>query len=134
MAAVLLDTHVWAWWSLGDARLARRERQALDERAARRELRLCAISLWEAQIAYAKGRLQLRDPFEAWLRAAAAPEVVEIVPIDLHVALALNGLPAGVPNDPADRLIVAAARAHALALATHDRVIRRSRAARLWKP
>jgi PIN domain nuclease of toxin-antitoxin system len=131
--AVLLDTHVWAWWSLGDARLPVREREALDRLASRRELRLSAISLWEAQMAFAKGRLRLTDPFEAWLRAAAAPEVVEIVPIEVRVALALNGLPRGLPNDPADRLIVASARAHALPLATHDRVIRRSRAARLWK-
>jgi PIN domain nuclease of toxin-antitoxin system len=132
--AVLLDTHVWAWWSLGDARLTARERDALDHLAARRELRLCAISLWEAQMAAAKGRLRLLDPFEAWLRAAAAPDVVEILAIDIRVALALNGLPASLPNDPADRLIAATARAHALPLATHDRVIRRSRAIRIWKP
>jgi len=132
--AVLLDTHVWAWWLSGDARLSAGERSALDGLAARRELRLCAISLWEAQMAYAKGRLALQDPFEAWLRAAAAPDVIEIVPIDIRVALALNGLPTSLTNDPADRLIVAAARAHALPLATHDAVIRRSRAVRLWRP
>lgn len=132
--AVLLDTHVWAWWLSGDARLKAKERDALDTLAERRELRLCAISLWEAQMAYAKGRLALQDRFEAWLRAAAAPEVIEIVPIDVRVALALNDLPASLSNDPADRLIVAAARAHALSLATHDAVIRRSRSVHLWKP
>lgn len=131
--AVLLDTHVWAWWTLGDERLTGRERGALDRLAARRELRLCAISLWEAQMAVARGRLALLDPFDVWLRAAAAPDVIEIVPIDVPVALALNGLPASLPNDPADRLIVAAARAHAFKLATHDGAIRRSRAAHLWK-
>jgi PIN domain nuclease of toxin-antitoxin system len=131
--AVLLDTHVWAWWSLGDERLKARERDALDRLAGRRELRLCAISLWEAQMAAARGRLRLLDPFEVWLRAAAAPEVIELVPIDIRVALALNSLPASLPKDPADRLIVAAARAHALPLATHDGAIRRSRATRLWK-
>jgi len=131
--AVLLDTHVWAWWSLGDERLKAKERDALDRLAGRRELRLCAISLWEAQMAAARGRLRLLDPFEVWLRAAAAPEVIELVPIDIRVALALNSLPASLPKDPADRLIVAAARAHALPLATHDGAIRRSRATRLWK-
>lgn len=131
--AVLLDTHVWAWWVLGDARLKERERAALDRLAAKRELRLCAISLWEAQMAAARGRLRLLDPFETWLRAAAAPDVVEILPVDVEVALALDGLPSGLPNDPADRLIVATARAHALPLATHDGAIRRSRAVRLWK-
>ncbi len=132
--AVLLDTHVWAWWLSGDARLTARECVALDRLAERRELRLCAISLWEAQMAFAKGRFRPLDPFEAWLRAAAAPEVIEIVPIDVRVALALNALPSSLPGDPADRLIVAAARAHALPLATHDRLIRRSRATRLWRP
>lgn len=130
---VLLDTHVWAWWLSGDERLPARERGALDRLAARRKLRLCAISLWEAQMAFARGRFRPVDPFEAWLRAAAAPDVIEIVPIDVRVALALGGLPASLPNDPADRLIVAAARAHALRLATHDGVIRRSRAVRLWR-
>jgi hypothetical protein len=43
-----------------------------------------------------------------WL---AAPEVIEIAPIDVRVALALTGLPATLPSDPADRLIVATARA-----------------------
>jgi PIN domain nuclease of toxin-antitoxin system len=85
-------------------------------------------------MAYAKGRLRLQDPFEAWLRAAPAPDVIEIIAIDVRVALALTGLPASLPNDPADRLIVAAARAHTVPLATHDSVIRRSRAARIWKP
>ena len=32
--AVLLDTHVWAWWLSGDKRLAAREREALDRLAA----------------------------------------------------------------------------------------------------
>lgn len=132
--AVLLDTHVWAWWLSGDERLAARERDTLDRLAARRDLRLSAISLWEAQMAHAKGRFRPLDPFEVWLRAAAAPDVVEIVPIDVRVAIALGGLPASLPRDPADRLIVATARAHALPLATHDSVIRRSRAVRLWRP
>lgn len=66
-------------------------------------------------MAFAKGRFRPVDPFAAWLRAAAAPEVIEIVPIDVRVALALTGLPASLPNDPADRLIVATARACAAA-------------------
>jgi PIN domain nuclease of toxin-antitoxin system len=45
--AVLLDTHVWAWWSLGDARLPVREREALatHDRVIRRSR---AARLWKA--------------------------------------------------------------------------------------
>ena len=131
--AVLLDTHVWVWWLSRDKRLKVAEQEGLDRLATRREACLSAISLWEAQMAYAKGRFQPLDGFDTWLRAAAVPEVVQILPIDVSVALALNDLPRSVPSDPADRLIVATARAHALALATHDATIRRSRAVRLWK-
>jgi PIN domain nuclease of toxin-antitoxin system len=53
---------------------------------------------------------------------------------DVGVILQLDRLPRRFHGDPADRLIVATARAHSLALATHDRNIRRSRTVKLWKP
>ena len=129
----LLDTHVWLWWLLGSDRLAHRERGALDRLAARADLRLAAVSLWEAQMLYAKGRLVLDRPFAVWIREAAAAAVIEIAPLDVEIVIALNGLPASFHGDPADRLIVATARAHRIPLATYDRVIRKSRAAIIWK-
>ena len=128
-----MDTHVWLWWLLGSERLARRERQALDRLASRAELCLAAVSLWEAQMLYARGRLVLDRPFDVWIREAAAAAVIEIAPLDVEIVIALNGLPASFHGDPADRLIVATARAHRIPLATYDRVIRKSRAAILWK-
>jgi PIN domain nuclease of toxin-antitoxin system len=130
----LLDTHVWLWWLLGSARLPAKERAALDRVGARGALRLAAVSLWEAQMLHAKGRLTLDRAFDVWIREAAAVGVVEIVPLDVEAVAALAALPATFRGDPADRLIVATARAHRLPLATHDRAIRRSRLARLWKP
>jgi PIN domain nuclease of toxin-antitoxin system len=131
---VLLDTHVWVWWLSGSDRLGKRESAALDALAGEGELRLAAISLWEAQMAHAKGRFIPEDGFERWLRAAAAPEVIQIVPLDVPVALALNALPARLHSDPADRLILATARAYRLPLATHDEALRRLRAAPTWRP
>ena len=124
---------MWLWWLLGSDRLAHRERSALDRLAARAELRLAAVSLWEAQMLYAKGRLVLDRPFDVWIREAAAATVIEIAPLDVEIVIALNGLPASFHGDPADRLIVATARAHRIPLATYDRVIRKSRAAIIWK-
>ena len=132
--AVLLDTHVWVWWLSGSDRLARREVEALDALASRGELRLAAISLWEAQMAYAKGRFVPADGFERWLQAAAAPETIQVIPLDVPVALALNDLPERLRNDPADRLIVATAKAYRLQLATHDEALRKLRVASIWKP
>lgn len=130
--SVLLDTHFWIWWVTGQNTLTDLERRALGVAAESRQLALSAISLWEAQMLHARGRLKLEIPFDAWLLQAAAASVVQLIPLDVTVILALNKLPASFHGDPADRIIVATARAGDLPLATRDHNIRRSRAARLW--
>lgn len=57
-----------------------------------------------------------------------------MLPLDVATILALDALPKGFHGDPADRIIVATARAHGVPLATRDGNIRRSRAAKIWKP
>ena len=132
--SVLLDTHVWVWWLTSGAQLPPAERNALDRKAARGEICLSAISLWEAQMLHAKRRLLLPLALADWLRRATAGDVLRVLPLDLDVVVALDTLPSSFHGDPADRVIAATARAHALPLATHDAAIRRSRAVRLWKP
>lgn len=132
--SVLLDTHIWVWWLTPGSPLTRPERNSLDARAERRELFLPAISLWEIQVLHAKRRFELTMPFAEWLARAADDRVISVLPLSVEVVLALDTLPASFHGDPADRLIVATARAHAMPLATHDAAIRRSRAAKIWKP
>lgn len=110
-----------------------RERLALDRAAETRELHIAAISLWEAQVLHARKRIELPVPFAEWIAHAADPRMLTVLPLDVDVIVAADALPAGFHGDPADRLIVATARAHALALATHDTEIRRSRVVTLWK-
>lgn len=81
---------------------------------------------------HAKGRIQLPLPLATWLPEAVA--VVDVLPLHVEVVLTLDALPSTFHGDPADRMIVATARAHHLALATHDRLIRRARLTRLWSP
>ena len=131
---VLLDTHIWIWWLTPASPLSARERDALDRAAEKRELHLAAISLWEAQVLHARKRIELPLPFADWISSAADERMLTLLPLDLDVVIAADSLPAAFRGDPADRLIVATARAHAMALATHDTNIRRSRAATLWKP
>jgi PIN domain nuclease of toxin-antitoxin system len=135
MPSLLLDTHVWLWWLLGQPELSTAERDALDAYAtAGTPPAISAISLWEAQMLASKERLQLDTPLTHWLPSAAAPEIVTVLPLDTDVILALDALPTGFHGDPADRIIVATARAHGLPLATRDGNIRRSRTVKLWKP
>lgn len=135
MPSLLLDTHVWLWWLLGQPELSAAERDALDVLAAAgTPPAISAISLWEAQMLASKGRLKLDAPLTHWLPAAAAPDTVTTLPLDAGVILALDTLPTGFHGDPADLIIVATARAHGLPLATRDSNIRRSRTVKLWKP
>ena len=130
---VLLDTHIWIWWLTPESPLSPKEREALDRAAEQRELHLAAISLWEAQVLHARKRIQLPVPFPEWISSAADPRMVTLLPLDVDVVVAADSLPASFHGDPADRLIVATARAYAMPLATHDAGIRKSRAAALWK-
>ena len=131
---ILLDTHVWLWWLLGSDQLPRKEREALDRLASRGALRLAAVSLWEAQMLHAKRRLTLNQPFDTWLRDAAAANVIQVLPLDVEVVIALDALPPSFHGDPADRLIVSTSRAQQIPLATHDAAIRKSRVTTVWKP
>jgi PIN domain nuclease of toxin-antitoxin system len=93
---------------------------------------LCDISLWEVAMLVQLGRLQLDDGLDEWLRIAASSATVAVIPISPAVVTEMNRLPTTFHQDPADRLIVATARARGLPLATHDARIRRSRQAPLW--
>jgi PIN domain nuclease of toxin-antitoxin system len=126
--SVLLDSHIWIWWLTGQKDLTTRRRARLDELAeAGTPPFLAAISLWEAQMLYGKNRLQLEMDFPAWLSQASDPSVVRVLPLDTSVVLALDKLPKEFHGDPADRIIVATAKAHSLSLMTDDKGIRKSR-------
>ena len=89
---LLLDTHIWLWWLLGQPELPKRERDVLDALAAAgTPPALSVISLWEAQMLAAKGRLTIDVPLTHWLPTAAAPEVVSLIPMDVAVILDVKG-------------------------------------------
>jgi PIN domain nuclease of toxin-antitoxin system len=131
---VILDTHVWVWWLLPDSPLSARERRALDDIAADKGILLPAVCQWEAQMLHSKGRIELPVPFATWLRRAAGTDMLTVLSLNADVVIAVDDLPGTFHGDPADRIIVASARAHDLPLATHDQAIRKSRLVKIWKP
>jgi PIN domain nuclease of toxin-antitoxin system len=131
---VILDTHIWVWWLLPDSPLTDRERRSLDRIATDKGILLPAICQWEAQMLHRKKRIELPLPFSTWLRRATSADMLTVLPLNADAVIAINDLPASFHGDPADRMIVATARAHELPLATHDEAIKRSRLVKLWKP
>ena len=79
------------------------------------------------------GRVRLRQGFGEWIDVAAAPETVRVLDVTPAVAKELLHLPRSFHRDPADRLIVATARALDLMVLTEDGPIRESGLVRLWR-
>ncbi len=79
-------------------------------------------------------RLDFTVPLPQWLRDAASPSVVEIIPLTGEIAAETAAFAVPFHRDPADRIIVATSRVLGLPLATDDRRILRSRLAQRWVP
>ena len=130
----LLDTHAWIWWVEQDARLGAKAIAVLDSLPADRRPFLCDISLWEVATLVERERLHLDVSLSEWLEAAAHPRSVRVLPLSPKIAAEVARLPDSFHRDPADRIIVAASRAHRLPVLTHDDRIRRSRLVSPWRP
>lgn len=129
---ILLDTHVWLWWLLGDGALSDREREALDRLAESDSLALSWVSVWETEMLERKGRIELHPGFVEWIGAAAHQDVITVLTADTEVVLAQRSLPETFHQDPADRLIAATSILSGYPLATHDGRIIDSSACKIW--
>ena len=121
---LLLDTHVWIWLLNGEARLRNTAALAAIEKAVPlAALRLSAISLWEIGMLEAKGRLSLPMDCLSWTTEALSAPGLSLLPLSAEIAITSSHLPGQFHGDPADRLIVASARAHNATLVTADKGI-----------
>lgn len=116
----LLDTHVLLYWLGRDSRLSPAQASAIADASPEQPLWVADISLWEIATLVSLGRLRLQMPLRDWLAAAVAPPLVRRVGIGPAVAAEVAQLPDSFPRDPADRIIVAAARTLGAELLTQD--------------
>jgi PIN domain nuclease of toxin-antitoxin system len=122
---LLLDTHYWIWLQFGIRdHLTPAVLKAIDQAAADGSLLLSVMSVWELGILESKGRIELYAPCEQWVRDALAMPGLSLAPLTPEIALASSRLPPPFHGDPADRIIVATARALGARLATRDSKIR----------
>ena len=130
---ILLDTHIWLWWLLGDGALSDLERNELDRLASGRLLSISWTTIWETEMLERKGRVTLLPNFETWLEKAISEEFMTVLPADSRLVIAQRELPDSFHGDPADRLIAATSVLSGYPLATHDRKIRESGVCELWE-
>lgn len=131
---ILLDTHIWLWWLLGDGSLKNSERRALDELAELRQLTISWVTIWETEMLERKGRIELLPDLHSWIKTATQPKIVTVLPVDVDLVLAQRELPDSFHSDPADRLITATSILSGYPLATHDQRIVDSDACPIWEP
>jgi len=117
---LLLDTHVLLYWLANDERLSREQRGVIEEASPSEPLWVSDISLWEIGTLASLGRIALQIPVRDFLDAAVAPPLVRRVGISPLVAAEVAQLPDTFYRDPADRIIVASARAIGATLLTQD--------------
>src|SRR5215471_8418755 len=101
--SLLLDTHVWIWFMLANTELATKGRNLINRAAARGQLRVAAISLWETALLAARGRVVLGQPLAQWITAAVSAPGLSIEPLLPQVAVDAYSLPDAFHRDPADR-------------------------------
>ncbi|MBI2961511.1 MAG: type II toxin-antitoxin system VapC family toxin [Betaproteobacteria bacterium] len=115
---IILDTHVLAWADNDERKLGRMARMLINRHWARGEVAASAMSFWEIALLQARGRLDLPVTVDEWRGQLLAAGLIEF-PVDGNVGIRAVRL-GGLPNDPADRLIVATALHHDAALVSAD--------------
>ena len=121
---LLLDTHVWVWHLSGDTtRLSTGVIALLDRVGAASRLHVSDISYWEVAVKAAKQRITLSMDAAVWLQRAERAPGIRFLPLDRAVLLLSTRLAGTAHNDPADRMLIAAAQINNIPLVTADRLI-----------
>lgn len=118
---ILLDTHCLVWMDQADARMGRAARRVADAAIEAAELAVSVISFWEIALLVTKGRLRIGESVSRWRRDLLERGIVEL-PLAGEACLAAVQLQ-DFHADPADRFIVATARAVGGTLITADEKI-----------
>ena len=119
---LLLDTHCWLWAQLGQIdRLCRRAVAAIRSAESAGNLRVSVISVWELGMLQERGRVALPMNIRSWVGEALTKPGISLTPLTPEIAIESSNLPGSLHGDPADRIIVATARAWNATLLTKDR-------------
>lgn len=118
---LLLDTHIFLWFLVGDPKLTTSARDAI--RDPRNEVFLSVVSLWEIIIKNQRGNLPLPQPPESYVPTQRRHFRIGSLPVEEGSVLQVAKLPP-LHRDPFDRLLIGQAIEHNLKLVTVDAAIR----------
>ena len=114
---LLLGTHTFIWWDIAPTQLSPHVLALCQD--PKNQLLLSVVSVWEMQIKLQLGKLRLDRPLADMIVDQRRTNGIEILPMILPHALAIESLPLH-HKDPFDRLLIAQAIVENLALASRD--------------
>jgi PIN domain nuclease of toxin-antitoxin system len=118
-AVIVLDTHIWVWWTHTAPQLPPAYLAYIQANEAQ-GIGISAISCWEVAKLVEYNRLTLPLPVADWLDQALAYPGVHLLELTPQIAVASTQLPGTFHRDPADQIIVATARVYDCPLVTLD--------------
>ncbi len=123
MSGLLLDTCAVIWIAQGDP-LREPAASELPEACERGiPLLVSPITAWEVGMLVAKGRMALALDPDLWFDRFCDLPGVTLAAMPPSVLVASTTLPSQPPGDPADRILIATARAFGYVLVTRDEKI-----------
>jgi len=126
---LLIDTCTFLWLGSGSGKISKTAAALFLNRD--NESYLSAASAWEIAIKHALGRLPLPGKPEIYIRQLREKSGIETLPVDEDSALYAARLPK-LHADPFDRILVAQAIVHGMAILTPDDAIAQYAARVLW--
>jgi PIN domain nuclease of toxin-antitoxin system len=119
---VLLDTHIWLWLAFGTTGVLRTPvLQAIEHAGQSGGVLVSIVSIWEISLLHAHGRIVLPLPIRDWIALALARPEIKLGGLNRPATVIDSvNLPEDLNNDPADRFLIATARAQRAVLITRD--------------
>ena len=115
---LLLDTHVWIWSQEDLDQLGPQTKRLI--LGPEHENHVCTLSTLELARLVAIGDIKLSIALKEWVEGALGAIQARTVQVSHEIAMDAYTLPGPFHKDPADRLLVAAARCHQLIMLTAD--------------
>jgi len=126
---LLLDTHTFLWFIIGNPNLSVNARALIEGQA--NEKYFSIASLWEVAIKVSIGKLVLSAPFDTLIPQQLSVNGFELLNLKVPHAAALIKLPFH-HRDPFDRLLIAQAMVEQMHIVSIDSTFDAYRITRLW--
>ena len=126
---VLLDTHALLWWLAGDKQLSAPARWVIEDEG--NSVYVSAASAWEVATKHRLGRLPRAGPLASNFADVVVSQGFLELAISLDDAQRAGSL-AGEHRDPFDRMLIAQAKGHDLALISNEQLFDDYGVIRIW--